>query len=258
MTRTRRDRDAVADPFPEAVGGVGGVLALVAADLVGREDRPVERADDQRGDPAAADHPQEPVEQDQRQQDEDQQAGADHPQQATDARALDAVRAAPGRRCRRRSGAVSGVCGTKGQKARRPKIVSSAGSRVSIESAAQAIPIAAIGPRPAVPLTLAIVRQSSAAITVAAEAKIAGPGGGEGGPHRLVAGRSVAVELLAVAGDEQQGVVGPRAKTSTDMIELDWPLIVTPSSETPYPIERERVSAKSTAASGIRKNIGER
>ncbi len=42
------------------------------------------------------------------------------------------------------------------------------------------------------------------------------------------------------------------------MIELDWPLIVTPSSETPYPIERERYSANSTDASGIRKNIGER
>ncbi len=72
-------------------------------------------------------------------------------------------------------GAVSGVCGTKGQKARRPKIVSSAGSRVSMESAAQAIPIAAIGPRPEVPLTLAIIRQSRAAMTVAAEARIAGP-----------------------------------------------------------------------------------
>ncbi len=42
------------------------------------------------------------------------------------------------------------------------------------------------------------------------------------------------------------------------MIELDWPLTVTPSSETPYPIERESVSAKRTDASGIRKNIGER
>ncbi len=37
------------------------------------------------------------------------------------------------------------------------------------------MPIAAIGPRPAVPLTLAITKQSRAAITVAAEAKIAGP-----------------------------------------------------------------------------------
>ena len=42
------------------------------------------------------------------------------------------------------------------------------------------------------------------------------------------------------------------------MIELDWPLIVTPSSETPYPIERESVSAKITATSGIRKKKGER
>ena len=50
----------------------------------------------------------------------------------------------------------------------------------------------------------------------------------------------------------------PAPSTSTDMIELDWPLIVTPSSETPYPIERESVSAKSTAASGMKKNIGER
>jgi hypothetical protein len=46
---------------------------------------------------------------------------------------------------------------------------------VSIESAAQKTPIAAIGPRPEVPLTSATSRQSRAAITVAAEAKIAGP-----------------------------------------------------------------------------------
>ena len=68
-------------------------------------------------------------------------------------------RAGPGPRPRRRAlddraaGRVGGRgglrrVGTKGQKARRPKIVSSAGSRVSIESAAQATPIAAIGPRP--------------------------------------------------------------------------------------------------------------
>jgi hypothetical protein len=72
-------------------------------------------------------------------------------------------------------GAVSSVWGTKGQKARRPNIVSRAGSRVSIESAAQAMPIAAIGPRPEVPLTFAIIRHRRAAITVVAEAKIAGP-----------------------------------------------------------------------------------
>ena len=74
------------------------------------------------------------------------------------------------------SGASHSVeCGTNGQKARRPKIVSSAGSRVSIESAAHATPIATIGPMPEVPLTFAIVRQKSAAITVAADASTAGP-----------------------------------------------------------------------------------
>ena len=74
------------------------------------------------------------------------------------------------------SGAIQAVeCGTNGQKARRPKIVSSAGSRVSIESAAHATPIAAIGPIPDVPLTFAIIRQKSAAITVAADASTAGP-----------------------------------------------------------------------------------
>ena len=68
-----------------------------------------------------------------------------------------------------------GVCGTNGQNARRPKIVSSAGSSVSMEIAAQATPMAAIGPRPEVPLTRAMLRQSRAAITVAAEANTAGP-----------------------------------------------------------------------------------
>ncbi len=88
-------------------------------------------------------------------------------------------------------GAVSGVWGTYGQKARRPKIVSIAGSSVSIESAAQKIPIAAIGPSPAVPFTFAIVRHSSAAITVSAEAKIAGPA--DSSAVRIATWRSVSV-----------------------------------------------------------------
>ena len=71
--------------------------------------------------------------------------------------------------------AHSRVWGTNGQNARRPKIVSSAGSRVSIEMQAQATPIAPIGPRPAVPFTFAIDRHRRAAITVAAEANTAGP-----------------------------------------------------------------------------------
>ena len=61
------------------------------------------------------------------------------------------------------------------QNARRPQMTSSAGSSVSMESIATAMPSAPIGPRPAVPCTRATVRQSSAQITVSPEAKIAGP-----------------------------------------------------------------------------------
>ena len=67
------------------------------------------------------------------------------------------------------------VWGTKGQNARRPKMVSSAGSSVSIEMPAQATPMAPMGPSPDVPFTLAMVRHSSAAMTVAADANTAGP-----------------------------------------------------------------------------------
>ena len=65
--------------------------------------------------------------------------------------------------------------GMNGQNARRPKITSSAGSRVSIETIATPMPIAPIGPRPAVPFSSASVRHSSAAITVMPDARIAGP-----------------------------------------------------------------------------------
>ena len=61
------------------------------------------------------------------------------------------------------------------QNARRPQITSSAGSSVSIVTIATAMPSAPIGPSPAVPSTSAIVRHSSAQITVAPEATIAGP-----------------------------------------------------------------------------------
>ena len=61
------------------------------------------------------------------------------------------------------------------QNARRPQIVSSAGSSVSMVIIAIAMPSAPIGPRPAVPSTSAMVRHSSAAITVAPDATIAGP-----------------------------------------------------------------------------------
>ena len=53
--------------------------------------------------------------------------------------------------------------GTRGHIARRPQIVSSAGSSVSIDTIATRMPSAPIGPRPAVPLTSAIDSDSSAA-----------------------------------------------------------------------------------------------
>ena len=109
------------------------------------------------------------------------------------------------------SAPASPKCGTRGQKARRPKIASSAGSSVSIETIATPTPSAPIGPRPAVPLTLASDSDSSASMTVTPEAKIAGPARRSAMRQRLVA-VLVAAQLLAVAGDEQQRVVGARAE----------------------------------------------
>ena len=65
--------------------------------------------------------------------------------------------------------------GMNGQNATRPPSSRRAGSAVTITSMATATPMAPMGPRPAVPLTSARLRHSSAAITVPAEATIAGP-----------------------------------------------------------------------------------
>ena len=93
VTRRRGETDdPVADAFPEAVGGVGDVLVLVPAHLVGREDGAVERGDDQRRDPATAEHAQEPVDQDEREKHQDQQRGADHPRQGAETGAFDDAR----------------------------------------------------------------------------------------------------------------------------------------------------------------------
>ena len=81
------------------------------------------------------------------------------------------------------SAPVSPKCGTPllqpniggRQNAPRPVMASMAGSSVSIVIIATAMPIAPIGPRPAVPSTWASDRHSSAAMTVQPEAKIAGP-----------------------------------------------------------------------------------
>ena len=165
----------------------------------------------QTGASGSAQRAQDRVDQDEGQQDEDEEAGEDDAGQCLRRRSPRRSCGGRDRRPGSRRGAVSGVCGTKGQKARRPKIVSSAGSRVSIESAAQATPIAAIGPRPEVPLTLAIIRQSRAAITVSGRGEDRRAGRFQRRPHRLVLVGGV-VQLLAVAGDQQQRVVGPGAQ----------------------------------------------
>ncbi len=71
----------------------------------------------------------------------------------------------------------SGVpkAGRTGQNTQRPRITSSAGSRVSIATSATRTPIAQTGPRPLVEFISATSRQSIEAITVAEEARIAGP-----------------------------------------------------------------------------------
>ncbi len=63
----------------------------------------------------------------------------------------------------------------RGQKPRRPKIVSRAGSRVRPASSAQPTEIAATGPRVAVFWASASARTSIASATVVPEARIAGP-----------------------------------------------------------------------------------
>ena len=62
-----------------------------------------------------------------------------------------------------------------GQNAFLPVIASRAGRMVIIETIARPTPSAPIGPRPAVPVTSASESVNSAAITVAADATIAGP-----------------------------------------------------------------------------------
>ncbi len=65
--------------------------------------------------------------------------------------------------------------GRTGQNTQRPKITSSAGSRVSIATSATSTPIAQTGPRPRVEFIWATSRHSIEATTVAELARIAGP-----------------------------------------------------------------------------------
>ena len=64
--------------------------------------------------------------------------------------------------------------GRLGQNIQRPKMTSSAGSRVTITRKVTAMPTASTGPMPAVELRSATTRHSIPATTVAALARIAG------------------------------------------------------------------------------------
>ena len=106
------------------------------------------------------------------------------------------------------------------------------------------------------PLTLAIDRHSSASTTVRPEAKIAGPAVRSASAQRLVA-VVVLAQLLAVARDEQQRVVGPRAEHEDDRIDDDWPLTVTPASVSAVAERaRQRARRTTTAKSGINQKTG--
>ena len=85
-------------------------------------------------------------------------------------------------------------------------MTSSAGSRVTITRKVTATPMAATGPRPAVEFISAKSRQSMPTTTVAALARIGGRGPVQREGHRLVP-VGMPAQLLAVAGDQQQGVV---------------------------------------------------
>ena len=101
--------------------------------------------------------------------------------------------------------------GIDGQNARRPAIRSAAGSAVRLNIIASATPAAPSGPIAWVPPTRASSSVSSAATTVPPEARIAGAGAAQRGPHRHVR-VLLAFELLPVAGDQQQRVVRRRAE----------------------------------------------
>ena len=151
-----------------------------------------------------------------------------------------------------------GPSGTNGQNARRPTTTSAAGSIVSMNVIARKMPIAPIGPSPAVPLTSASTSTSSAAITVRPENRIAGPAVLRRELHRLVLG-VVPAQLLAVARDEQQRVVGAGAEHQH---RQDAAGLAVDRHARPRPAgSRSRardVSANSTVKNGIVQKIGDR
>ena len=114
----------------------------------------------------------------------------------------------------RRSSSSSGRQATaelRGQKPRRPTIVRRAGSSVRPASSAAATPIADTGPSALVDPVSASSSTSIAAIDRAPARQHGGAGASQRARHRLVLVLD-AVQLLAVAADEQQAVVGAHAE----------------------------------------------
>ena len=113
--------------------------------------------------------------------------------------------------------------GMNGQNTQRPQMTSSAGSRVTITTNVTATATALAGPRPAVELSSANIRQSRPTTTVEALAKIAGRGAVQRERHRLVP-VLVSTQLLSISGDQQQRVVGAGADHEHGHDELRLPV----------------------------------
>ena len=108
-------------------------------------------------------------------------------------------------------GAEAAVWGTKGQNARRPKIASRAGSRVRAESAAKGDAHRRDRPEAGCPVDLGQRQAEQSGDHGQGGGEDRRAGRGEGDAHRLVL-VVVAVQLLAISGDQQKGIVGPGAE----------------------------------------------
>ena len=137
---------------------------------------------------------------------DDQEAGGDHP----DPRGRGAMRLPTRAQSPAWVGSAEPNVGRFGQNIQRPKITSSAGSRVTITRKVTATPTASTGPRPAVELRSAKARHSMP--------DDYGGRAGQDGRRRAVQGERhrlvpvvVTAELFSVARDQQQCVVGAGA-----------------------------------------------
>ena len=107
-------------------------------------------------------------------------------------------------------GSALPACGTNGQNSRLPNRASSGGSTSSTNTAATTRPVAACTPRLRVLGDDANSSVSRASTTVALLARIGGSRPAHRGARWRRGGSSLRPQLLAVAGDQQQRIVGAR------------------------------------------------